>query len=435
MLWRTTAVLLALIAANAAPAERARLISSRRHVGRSSETLTLLPRWQNDTTIMAASRHTGRRHVIAQQSVAEAIVSPTSSPRIVIADKSSREWLGGGKFAGRSRSLYARLSPGSPVHIARAASVHALLQNFSLPVAFSLERLGWASAGVDWALVDWERPGGVAELARRYDLVLAFPPLLKRESLGHGTTGRVVTFLDEPLPYADPQTALEAARRAGGCSRCAVAHFYSPDPRVYPLAPPYLPRLFDPYADLPGGKPRLFFMQKRSMYAEATAAELVSMGYAPVPTAARGGPAGGSRASAVHSESWSFTGPMNTADYLRRLSGCKWVLNLDLKQSAGQVSAEASLLGVPTISVRGKANPDRLLPPQLLLPRSVSQAQARAAVRRIIEFYDANPEEYARLADEVRRTAARVLTPPPRAHLFGSLVGACCEESNLTSAV
>jgi len=195
---------------------------------------------------------------------------------------------------------------------------------------------------------------------------------------------------------------------------------------VVNLPPPYLTRLFDPYVITNvASKPRTYFMQKRSLYAEALDKELLSMRYVPQ----------GRKRSGLSwsSENWSFTGPMNTEDYLRRLASSRWVLNLDLKASAGQVSAEASLLGVPTISVHGKANPERLLPPQLLLPRALTQSEAVMAVRSIIDYYDDKPEEYALLADEVRRTAALQLTPPTKAQIY-KLATTCCRSVSLATS-
>ena len=180
---------------------------------------------------------------------------------------------------------------------------------------------------MDWALVDQAHPGGLRALAQRYDHVIAFPSLLATENVS-GTRGRVTMLLDEPLPYTHPDLALRYAARAGACAVCALAHFYSPSPRVLSVPPPYLPRLFDAYAGggaASKGRARSYFVQKRTMYAAELSEMLRGMGY-----------------ESAELESWSFSSPMNTHDYLARLSACRWVLDLDAKASAGQVRARGS---------------------------------------------------------------------------------------------
>ena len=112
-----------------------------------------------------------------------------------------------------------------------------------------------------------------------------------------------------------------------------------------------------------------------------------------------------------------------------------------------QVVAEASLLGVPVVSVVGKANADLILPSHLLLPRQPpptatqtvrysrrrrQRPRARLPISRQVAFvnatlwrYERSAVDYARLSEHVRNHATARLRPPdPRALLRAA--SACC---------
>lgn len=141
------------------------------------------------------------------------------------------------------------------------------------------------------------------------------------------------------------------------------------------------------------------------------------------------------------------------------------------------------MLGIPIISVVGKTNADLLLPPELLLPRSVNATAASAFVARTVAWcaprcrphaaartlaaprppppemrlrhfclsprhrhcngpdvptprrtrYDARPHAYAALAHRVRYAANSLLRPPHRLKLAQQALDCCAEPGRSSS--
>ena len=252
--------------------------------------------------------------------------APARRPRIVFADVPRREWIGGGKFWPRARAVYA---PMGGVQIATAAAIRAAACNFSAQVWFSLERIGWASerTGADWAL---PAGGGLARLASSYDLVIAHPQVLSGLAGRLPAGARVVVLLDEWM--TSPAAALATAARVGACSECALAHFRSPNAKVRLLPPPYEASLFAPYATAPPARAACFFPEKRSLHTPQLRDLFRSYGLAPAP----------------RRESWTYSGDMTYADWLRRLGACRWVVAIDAKRSAGQARGTRALPAAPS---------------------------------------------------------------------------------------
>jgi hypothetical protein len=345
-----------------------------------------------------------------------------TQPRVVVADPTSRAWQGGGEFWPRARSIYTRVIEG--LYVAPSSAIRDVAYNFSAPTFFSLERLGYASraCGADWALVH-PQSFGLRHLADTYDLVLAAPMLIRQshgfvrgmsaEEMKHrelgGARGRVVMLLDEPfkLSGVSGPEAVRQASSGGACSKCALAHFQKDSSEfIRPLRPPYDASLFEPYLRRHRG--RRFMLAKRCYWAYELTALMRKLRY-----------------RYAERDGWTFSGTMNQHTYLRRLAACRWVLDVEFKPSAGQVIAEAALLGIPTISGYGRANAELLLPPQLLVAGNASPDAVFHHVNSTIHYYDSHPDEYALLSSQLRARAIRLFQPPSAANLYQMAI-ACC---------
>jgi hypothetical protein len=257
---------------------------------------------------------------------------------------------------------------------------------------------------------------------------------------------------------------LEVAATAGVCSLCGWAHFASTTPAVRHLPPPYDATIFEPFVVRPEQRrARIFAQQARSEFrlfnrrsgdGGGTEALMRRIGYrltspytwgppplrrparrrespAQEPVGIPVGREGAAAAAAVDRKPpggefvprirpWSQT--------LASLARCRWFISLDTKWSAGQSVAEASLLGVPTIALRGyRSNAEVLLPPELLLPytRDSDPATVVAHVQYLVRWYDANPGAYATLSEAIRRHAQVVLRPRPLAEIAAMLTSCC----------
>lgn len=173
------------------------------------------------------------------------------------------------------------------------------------------------------------------------------------------------------------------------------------------LHPPYHAPLFEPYV----GKTRTrlrYFTGHRSLYPQELHAIMREMGYA-----------------APSKEAWSTLGDMREHDYLQGLANARWVFDIEHKPSAGQLVAEASLLGVPAFSGAARPNAELLLPEELRLSPNLSKAEVLSAVKAIVGYYDASPSAYASLCEGLHRRAAERLRPPTADSLFRAAVRCC----------
>ena len=72
-------------------------------------------------------------------------------PRIVLVETRDSEWLGGGRFFPRiATAAYESLGDG--VWRAKAATLRSRIK-LNEPVFYAMERVGWLTSGVDWALI------------------------------------------------------------------------------------------------------------------------------------------------------------------------------------------------------------------------------------------------------------------------------------------
>ena len=133
--------------------------------------------------------------------------SQTSPPSVAIVDKFKSEWLGGGRFFVHSKPVYEPV--GAHAYVARAAAMRAHI-SLDGPVFYALERLGWLTAGVDWALVrDTNTATALKQLAKRYDILLITTKLLPilrggwQLNLGSlPRAAKVVLWFVEPDPFS-----------------------------------------------------------------------------------------------------------------------------------------------------------------------------------------------------------------------------------------
>ena len=336
-----------------------------------------------------------------------------SSPRIVLVTDAHMwaGWLGTGIFWERAKHLYSPVKGRTEPLVAPASKVRENA-NLTADAFFSLEKLGFTSPScdVDWGLV---RRGtdDLKVLASMYEFVMAYAPTIATiptHSLSGNGRGKVVAVLDEPPPATMLSAVLENTRRTGACSKCAVSHFRVDDPRVLFFPAPYEEWRFAPFVR-ERRETLTYFIQKRCLHASSATRAMRSLGY--------GGP---------EREGWRTKGRMTYASYLARLSGCRWAIALDSYPSAGQVVAEASMLGVPVLALKGKTNAELVLPSKLLIPRNATSAEAGLFIQSVVGWYDSRPEEYSRLSMSIRRAASAVFVPPSAASL-GSFLSMCCE--------
>ena len=193
------------------------------------------------------------------------------NPRIVLATRFELQWgwLGSGIFWEHARHIYTPVGEPPTAYIARAAAVRAAA-NMSARVFYSLEKVGFTArhCGVDWGLSRNGRESGLLALAQRYDLVLAYAPILKSARSGllrRPGLGKVVILLDEPPPFTHPDAALADAERIGACSKCVFSNFMhpkAPHPRVRHFPPPYEEARFFPYVRASEAREPVYFMAK-----------------------------------------------------------------------------------------------------------------------------------------------------------------------------
>ena len=339
-------------------------------------------------------------------------------PVIVVADLTSRNWMGGGLFWPLAKHLYQPLDFG--LYLAKAAAVREAAYNFSAQTFYSLERLGYVAESLqaDWALVH-PRSAGLQRLAKMYDLVLAAPQLVRHCMVRlsrqrcqlTGARGRVVTLLDEPFKFGgqDPIQAVNEANASGACSTCVLAHFqHAAAEYVRPLRPPYDASLFAPYMRNPHRRGRRFMLARRCYWPGELSVAMSSFGLRyPI------------------REAWTEKAPMDQHSYLRKLASCRWVLDIEFKPSAGQIVVEAALLGVPSFAGHGRTNAELLLPPDLLLPRNATLSSVIARINSTVHYYERRPDEYVQLCTELKDRAARLFRPPSARELYRT-ASECC---------
>ena len=231
--------------------------------------------------------------------------------------------------------------------------------------------------------------------------------------------GRVVLWFVEPDPFAFWREVMDVAATKGVCSTCAWAHFTPPNPMLRFFPAMYDPTDFRAYRTAPEQRSRLVYMhQQRSRFSSHVSRMMRSINYTAV------------------TEGWNETGYVEPyGGILRRFGTCRWLISLDTKPSAGQMVAEASMLGVPTIAYGGfRSNADLLLPSELLINPHKGVGETVARVRHIVSWYDANPRAYRRLSEAILEHAQHQLHPHSRAELAATLTS-CCEDARARATI
>ena len=110
-----------------------------------------------------------------------------------------------------------------------------------------------------------------------------------------------------------------------------------------------------------------------------------------------------------HGESFSCR-IFSHAEYFENLRRARWVIALDTSLSAGQVIAEASLLGTPTIAFAAKPNARLLLPDDLVIAHDSSAEGIITFTMDVIDSYDSGMKSYDDLSALSRERATDRLT-------------------------
>ena len=363
--------------------------------------------------------------------------SADALPRIAIVDWTDSEWTGGGRFWKHTQHMFEPLGDGA--YRAKAADMWKFALRsirHDLPVSFSLERVGWLAPGtdVDWAVANRVRPlRALAKLAEHYDLLFARASVVVDGTRVAADISRVagkaiVGWIVEPPPFDHTHLNMAGLKAAHVCSACAWAHFTPPNRNVRYVVAPYSKHVFASFVTPPARRHRAFLMASRGLWHREIAQLMTrELGYRQL------------------TEGWGNASrgdePKGYASYLGALAGCRWVVSLDTKGSAGQLVAEASMLGVPVIAIRGvRANVELLLPDALRIPNLQPPFAARARnrsleleakqntiqlVRQLIRYYETNTKEYAELSDSIQQRAQRLLQPPRRDSLAAQLTSCC----------
>jgi len=124
-------------------------------------------------------------------------------------------------------------------------------------------------------------------------------------------------------------------------------------------------------------------------------------------------------------ESW---GKFSYAEYFENLRRARWVIALDASLSAGQVIAEASLLGTPTIAFAAKPNARLLLPDDLVIAHDSSAEGIITFTMDVIDSYDSGMKSYDNLSALVRERATDRLTRVD-VHDLELKFKSCCDSS------
>ena len=127
----------------------------------------------------------------------------------------------------------------------------------------------------------------------------------------------------------------------------------------------------------------------------------------------------------LEGESW---GKFSYAEYFENLRRARWVIALDASLSAGQVIAEASLLGIPTIAFAAKPNARLLLPDALVIAHDRSAEDIITFTMDVIDSYDSGMKSYDDLSALVRERATDRLTRVD-VHDLELKFKSCCDSS------
>ena len=349
--------------------------------------------------------------------------------RSALVDLDMSERLGGGAFLMQSVVMYEQFDG-----FRRGAADQVKLTTRDLKNSFyHLEKQGFAALGFDWIMLDARAAEkGMAALALTYDVLLITPAVLmslpRREN---SFQNKAIVYMDEPPDTTSftslrdqnnstlIQSILNEALQRGVCNRCALSHFFTDDKdaQTHKYFPPvYDASIFDALyedkkaydASNSSSSRAVFFVQKRSAHADKIIPKMIDKGY-----------------KKLDGESW---GRFSYAEYFENLRRARWVIALDASLSAGQVIAEASLLGVPTIAFAAKPNARLLLPDDLVIAHDSSAEDIIKFTMDVIDSYDSGMKSYDDLSALVREQAKDRLTRVD-VHDLEVEFKSCCDSS------
>ena len=104
----------------------------------------------------------------------------------------------------------------------------------------------------------------------------------------------------------------------------------------------------------------------------------------------------------------------------------RWTIALDPSLNAGQIIAEASLLGIPCFAFAEKPNTRLLLPSELVVARDGSSEDIVKYVVDVIESYDSGRRSYNELSMRIKEKARTKLTRFNTTALTQNF-SACCD--------
>lgn len=293
-------------------------------------------------------------------------------------------WLGSGVFWHLAQRFYAC----DKFCVAPHADVrrHA---NATEKIWYSMEKLAWAGAPIhaDWVLV---KDGKQLDAAQsNYDILILISRVLKVAE--HLNPQKVTVLVDEPPPHTMPSNLLATAARLG-VRENIIAHFPFPGARL-------VPPIYDANAfarmQVPPRARTAFFVQKRCEYAAEIQQQMSAKGLQ------------------HRREAWRDADSSSYAHFYGELGASRWAFALDRKMSAGQIVAEASLLGVPVFSYDQKPNARGVLPRALLVDARMAKDEALVHMWRTIRAYE-NETAYAQLCKRVKRAARAKFRASPR---------------------
>ena len=294
---------------------------------------------------------------------------------------------------------------------------------------FHLERQDFSVANFDWIMIDPNMSASAFErISERYGILLITPGvMLTLPPRDAPFESKVIVYMDEPpgtTSFTDLRdraamtlikSVISESSRRGVCDRCVVSHFFTDDDASIHK---YFPPLYDGFIfdalDHRNGQDcvvknscaAFFFVQKRCAHAGAIIEKLTRKGY-----------------EKLKGESW---GEFSYAEYFKNLHRARWIVALDPSLSAGQIIAEASLLGIPCFAFAGKPNARLLLPSDLVIARDGSSEDIVKCVVDVIESYDSGRRSYSELSMRIKEKAQTKLTRFNTTALT-QMLSACCD--------
>ena len=349
----------------------------------------------------------------------------TFKERAALVDLDTSERLGGGGFAAQSGSMYETYDG---YRLGKAERVKLVTRNLNNSY-FHLEKQAFSVANFDWIMIDPKKSAHVFErISQRYGVLLITPGvMLTLPPRDAPFESKVIVYMDEPpdtTSFTDLRdrkattlikSVISESSRRGVCDRCVVSHFFTQDDAtIHKYFPPLYDGLIFDALDRRDGQECgvkdscafFFFVQKRCAYADSIIEKLTLKGY-----------------EKLKGESW---GEFSYADYFKNLRRARWIIALDPSLSAGQVIAEASLLGIPSFAFAEKPNARLLLPSELVVARNGSSEDIVKYVVDVIESYDSGRRSYHDLSMRIKEKALTKLTRFNRSALT-QMFSACCD--------